>query len=102
MSKFNRPVRPEYDRAVFEVLHALAGVPSTQIAKKTWVSAGTISKWRRGPKFGGTRYPQHATMAAVAKVAGLKWVLVEDKAKGAGNDARREKSSRSVSAAVGR
>lgn len=57
MSKFNRPVRPEYDRAVFEVLHALAGVPATQIAKKTWVSAGTISKWRRGPKFGGTRYP---------------------------------------------
>lgn len=88
MSKFNRPVRPEYDRAVFEVFHALAGVPATQIAKKTWVSAGTISKWRRGPKFGGTRYPQHATMSAVAKVAGLKWVLVEDKAKVGKNDRR--------------
>lgn len=102
MSKFNRPIRPEYDRAVFEVLHVIRGRSANSISKLTYVSPGTISKWRRGPKFGGTRYPQHHTLAAVAKVAGLKWVLVEDKAKAGKDVERREKSGRSVSAAVGR
>lgn len=71
-------IRPEYDRAVFEVLHAIRGRSAREIASQTYVSAGTISKWRRGPKYGGTRYPQHHTLSAVAKVAGLRWVLEED------------------------
>lgn len=79
--KYSRPIRPEYDRAVFEVLHAIAGRSALSVPKLTYVSASTIAKWRRGPKFGGTRYPQHHTLAAVAKVAGLRWKLVEDKPK---------------------
>lgn len=74
----SRPERPEYDKAVFVVLHAVKGVSATNLASQTYVSASTIAKWRRGPKFGGTRYPQHHTLAAVAAIAGLKWALVSD------------------------
>ena len=74
----SRPERPEYDKAVFMVLHAVKGVSATKLASQTYVSASTIAKWRRGPKFGGTRYPQHHTLAAVAALAGLKWTLVSD------------------------
>lgn len=69
--------RPEYDRTVFEVLHAIAGRKASEVASKTYVSASTIAKWRKGPKYGGTRYPQHHTLAAVAKVAGLRFSLVD-------------------------
>lgn len=73
----SRMRRPEYDRTVFAVLHAIAGRTASEIASHTYVSASTIAKWRRGPKFGGTRYPQHHTLAAVAKVAGLRFSLVD-------------------------
>ena len=81
-------IRPEYDRAVFEVLHAIRGRSALSISKLCYVSPGTISKWRRGHKYGGTRYPQHHTLAAVAKVAGLKWILVDDKARDGRNERR--------------
>ena len=81
MNRSKVHVRPEYDRAVFEVLHAIRGRSALSISKLCYVSPGTISKWRRGPKFGGTRYPMHHTLSAVAKVAGLKWVLIDDDAK---------------------
>ncbi len=80
MAKRKIVIRPEYDRAVFEVLHAIRGRSAREVAAQTYVSAATISKWRRGPKYGGTRYPQHHTLCAVAKVAGLRWVLVDDDA----------------------
>lgn len=77
--KWRRVVRPEYDHMVFDVLHALEGRKATEIANATWVSPSTIRKWRKGPVLGGTRYPQHMTLAAVAAVAGLKFVLVPER-----------------------
>lgn len=68
--------RPERDRAIFEVLHAIRGRKASEVASKTYVAASTIAKWRKRIEDGGTRYPQHHTLAAVAAVAGLKWALV--------------------------
>lgn len=67
--------RPEYDRAIFEVLHAIRDLTSKEVAAKTYVSAKTIDNWRRGWRNGGTRYPQHHTLAAVAAVVGLEYKL---------------------------
>lgn len=75
--KWTRPERPLYDRTVFEVLHSLAGQSAGSIAKQTWVSPSTIRKWRLGYEHGGTRHPQHSTLAAVAAVAGLEFRLVK-------------------------
>lgn len=75
--KWTRPERPAYDRTVFEVLHSLAGQSAGSIAKQTWVSPSTIRAWRRGYENGGTRHPQHSTLAAVAAVAGFEFQLVK-------------------------
>lgn len=79
--KWKRAEKPEYDVTVHGVLNALSGIPATQIAAHTWVSAGTISKWRLGYEFGGTRHPQHSTLAAVARVAGMEFKLVQSNEK---------------------
>lgn len=76
MRKWTRPAKPDHDAATFDVLHALRGRTAAEIAARTWVSASTIRKWRRGYERGGARYPQHATLAAVAAVAGLRFALV--------------------------
>ena len=68
--------RPEYTRATFEVLHAIRDMSPGEIAGKCYVSASTIYKWRKGWNNGGTRYPQHHTLLAVARVAGLTFKLV--------------------------
>lgn len=75
--KWTRPERPAYDRTVFEVLHCLAGQTAGEISRKTWVAPSTIRKWRLGYERGGTRHPQHSTLAAVAAVAGLEFRLVK-------------------------
>lgn len=67
---------PEYTRATFEVLHAIRDMTPAEVASKCYVSASTIYKWRKGWKNGGTKYPQHHTLMAVARVAGLKFKLV--------------------------
>lgn len=74
----NIPHRPERDRMVFEVLHAIQGRKASEVASKTYVAASTIAKWRKRIEDGGTRYPQCHTLAAVAAVAGLKFALVPD------------------------
>lgn len=74
----NIPHRPERDRMVFEVLHAIQGRKASEVASKTYVAASTIAKWRKRVEDGGTRYPQCHTLAAVAAVAGLKFALVPD------------------------
>lgn len=68
--------RPERDRAIFEVLRAVRGVKAAHVARKCFVSASTIAKWRKPVSAGGTRYPQHATLSAVARTAGLVYKLV--------------------------
>ena len=72
----SRKSRPEYDRAIFEVLHAIKDMKASQVSAKTFVSQTTIYKWRKGWQNGGTRFPQHVTLAAVARMAGFKWELV--------------------------
>lgn len=72
------PHRPDRDRTIFAVLHAIQGRKASEVASKTYVSASTIAKWRRRVEDGGTRYPQHHTLEAVARVAGLKFALVPD------------------------
>lgn len=67
--------RPERDRTVFEVLHAIKGKTAAEVARETYVSASTIRNWRR-PNETGTRYPQHCTLAAVARTQGLVFKLV--------------------------
>lgn len=69
-------IRPEYTRATFEVLHAIRDMTPGEVASKCYVSASTIYKWRRGWQNGGTKYPQHHTLLAVARVAGLTFKLV--------------------------
>lgn len=71
-SKRRTAHRPERDRAIFEVLRAIRDRKSSEVAGKTYVAASTIANWRSGR----TRYPQHHTLAAVAKVAGLEYRLV--------------------------
>ena len=68
-----KPHRPERDREIFTVLRAIKGRKSSEVASKTYVAATTIQNWRTGK----TRYPQHHTLAAVARTAGLKYALVE-------------------------
>lgn len=70
------PHRPERDRMLFEVLHALKGLSPKEVAAKTWVSPQTIRKWRMPLDRGGVRYPRHTTLAAVARTAGLEFRLV--------------------------
>jgi transcriptional regulator with XRE-family HTH domain len=65
--------RPDRDREVFRVLQAIKGRKSSEVAKNTYVRASTIQAWRTGK----TKYPQHHTLAAVARTAGLKYALVE-------------------------
>jgi hypothetical protein len=69
-------VRPERDRLVFEVLHALAGKTPKEISERCFVSPTTIRKWRTPLDQGGTRYPQAITLAAAAATVGLKLSLV--------------------------
>jgi transcriptional regulator with XRE-family HTH domain len=66
-------VRPDRDREIFRVLRAIKGKKSSEVAKGTYVAASTIQAWRTGK----TKYPQHHTLAAVARTAGLKYELVE-------------------------
>jgi transposase-like protein len=68
--------RPEYDNAIHDVLHNLRDRSAAAIARDTWVSPSTINNWRKGYENGGTRYPQHTTLSAVARVAGLEFKLI--------------------------
>jgi len=67
--------RPDRDRMVFEVLHAIKGKSATEVARDTYVSPQTIRNWRKSGG-SGTRYPQHHTLAAVARTVGLEFKLV--------------------------
>lgn len=62
--------RPEYDRLVFDVIHDLAGISAGELAKRSFLSASTISKIRRGPAHGGTRHPWATTLEELARLAG--------------------------------
>ena len=67
-NKKHRFVRTELDRLMFEVLHAARGLSAQAVAKRSDLSAQTISNIRRKQ----TRYPQAATLVAIARVAGLR------------------------------
>lgn len=76
--------RPERDRAIFEVLRAIKDMKTGQIARRTYVAASTINNWRNNK----TKYPQHHTLAAVARVAGLEYRLVPIKSRSAEDERR--------------
>ncbi len=64
-------------RLVHSILHALRGRSSNSLHKQTGLAHTTISKIRRGPKYGGTRRPQLATVMLLAKAAHMELVAVE-------------------------
>lgn len=76
--KASRPYfeKPTYSPAIRSVLTPLSHLSASQIAEKTWVSTTTIRNWRKGYENGGVRHPQFSTLAAVAEVAGLEFILV--------------------------
>lgn len=76
MSHKKVTLRPTRDQEIFAVLRAIRGMSPKDVSQKTYVSASTIRNWRRPVNQGGTRYPQHHTLAAVAKIAGLEFKLV--------------------------
>jgi hypothetical protein len=72
--------KPDRDRAVFELLRAIKGLSSSEVAAKASYGKGygnvnpqTIRRLRYAK--GGTRYPQHATMVAIAKSVGMTYKL---------------------------
>lgn len=69
-ARADKPKYPELDRMVFDVIHELAGIAATELAEKSFLSASTISKIRRGPANGGTRYPRGITLQELARLAG--------------------------------
>jgi transposase len=75
MRKKSSTVRPDRDRDIHKVLQAIKGLSAKAVSEKTYVSQQTIRNWRKTPAAGGTRYPQHHTLAAVARVAGMKFTL---------------------------
>lgn len=68
------PKRPERDREIFAVLRSVRHLSEQDIASRTYVSASTVKALRSGK----TRYPQHHTLAAVARVGGMRFALVHD------------------------
>lgn len=68
--------RPSRDEQVFEVLHLVHNLSAAEIARNSCVCASTVHKARIGPKHGGTRYPRHMTLRAIAAVAGYEYRLV--------------------------
>lgn len=72
----------EPDREIFRVLKLIKGLKPSEIvgdAKRSngkSVSPSTIANWRKPVSNGGTRYPQHDTLAAVARSAGYAYQLV--------------------------
>jgi transcriptional regulator with XRE-family HTH domain len=80
--------RPERDRTIHQVLQAIRDMKPSEVASKCFVSASTVANWRRPVSAGGTRYPQHATLAAVAKTVGLEFRLVS------ADDDRQDRSAR--------
>lgn len=71
-------VDEEIDVAVFQVLHALRGLSAAKAAANAGVCTSTIYKLRRGPKYGGTRYPRFRTLRELAKSVGLSFQLVTE------------------------
>lgn len=79
--KWRRRIKPDHDVDVFELLHALAGRSHSDVARSTYISPTTVSRIRKGYKYGGTRYPQHITMKGLAAAAGLEYRLVRSNLK---------------------
>lgn len=63
-----RLVRPELDRLMFEVLHALRDLKNGVVARRAGLSPQTIKKMRTKV----TRYPHAVTLIAIARVGGLR------------------------------
>lgn len=84
---WKRPAKPERDRTVFEVLHAIRDMKPTEVNQKTYVSAQTIRNWRNMK----VRWPQHHTLSAVAAVAGLEFRLVPKGTNNGSSSKRRRK-----------
>lgn len=66
-SKKRRYVRPELDRLMFEVLHAVEGQAAEAVSRRCGLSPATIRKMRHKE----TKYPQAATLVAIARAGGL-------------------------------
>jgi transcriptional regulator with XRE-family HTH domain len=70
--------RPLYNRRVFDVLVAIRGISSYEVAARSGVSLGTIRAMRLGPAHGGTRYPRAETLEAILQAVGKRTYIGED------------------------
>lgn len=73
-----RNVYPEFDRMVFDVAHALVGMSAKEVAEKAGISINTVYNIRKGPKFGGTRYPRGLTLQRMLQAAGRKFIIIDE------------------------
>jgi hypothetical protein len=64
------PKKPTRDQITFEVLRLLRDQPAASVARVAGISSSTISKLRRGPRAGGTRYPQNLTIDLILESQG--------------------------------
>lgn len=70
--KFKRPQRPEHDRVVFDLLRAMRGNRTCDLARQSFLSPGTISKLRTRR----TRYPQHMTVVEIYRSLGMSYAAL--------------------------
>lgn len=69
--------RPDRDAAVFAVIHELRGQSPGDLARATGMSPATFRKWRKPPRDGGTRYPQHISLERALSAVGKKFTIVD-------------------------
>jgi len=77
MSSKPRGWRPERDAAVFDVLKELKGKTPAELSQATGMSPGTFRKWRKPPKNGGVRYPQHLSLCRALSAVGKKFTITD-------------------------
>lgn len=48
------------------------------LARATGMSPDTFRKWRKPPRDGGTRYPQHISLERALSAVGKKFTIVDE------------------------
>lgn len=72
--KHKGPQRPDRDKMVFRILRLLRGQKTSEIARKSGLSPGTISKWRTRR----TRYPQHTSYEMALRAVNYRFEIVDE------------------------
>ena len=68
-----KPTRPFAYNKVHKLLQLIKGQSANSLSKKTYLASSTISKLRKDPKAGGTRWPRADTLDELYRLVG--WEL---------------------------